>query len=130
MLYFKTIRLHPTMFDLDIVSCVDNEQITDFIKKRYDLLDHEIELDSEDFACMIKCGKDAEIGDMKRMFVRLNSPNDREAIVHELVHVLHIMSEYTGIEVNSESQEWQACFTEMIFREACKPNYQKIPKKK
>lgn len=126
MLYFKKVKLHPTTFSMDVLSCEDDNKLISFIKKRYGLLDHQIDIEQKDFVCMISCGPDSEISDRRRMFMRLNSPNDREAIVHELVHVLHVMSEHTKIEVGSESQEWQALFTEMLFREICKPNYDKL----
>jgi hypothetical protein len=125
MLYFKEIPLHPTRFKLHVISCEDDEHQVSFVKDNYEKF-----ADDQDFN---DCYGDFVIiliqNDKKVIVCGFENLKDRSGFVHEIVHIKHRLNLLSGVELNCASQEWEACFTEFLFNEICKPNYEKFKKK-
>ena len=128
MLYFKTIRLEPSEWDLDVVVTEDLEQYLEFCSKRYGLKDYLKEREEGPWVATFETEKGTELDGEKRILMKLENLKDRGVMVHEMTHVLFHFQEATGVEINTNSQEWIAMFNERIWNELCRPTYEKIKK--
>lgn len=124
MLYFKIIQLVPTMFKLHVISCDDDEHTEFFLREHYTEIEKgqfDEEFDGDWVASLKHEGKTVIVAKFENL-------KDHGAFVHEITHVKHRLSYHAGVELNYHSQEWEACFTEYIYNEICKPNYEKFKK--
>lgn len=117
MLKLKTIRLHPTLFDLDVVVGGNQRQVDEVFLRRYGLK----EQTGKNECMTLYTGTDCELKCTKRIVVRLQSLS-RKIIEHECIHVLWHLSQESNIEICYESQEWQACFIEYVIGEITNKN--------
>ena len=116
----------PTLFTLHVIACDDNEHSMQFIKNNYKLVDG-----TEIYNCDDVSGDWVEtvLLDGERIILaKFTNLKDREVFAHELVHVKYHLHEMTNIELTKHSQEWEACFTEYLFKQMITPNYQKFKK--
>ena len=123
MLKLKTIRLYPTLFDLDVVVGGNQREVDEVFLTRYGLT----EKTSPNECMTLYTGTDCELKRTKRIVVRLQSLS-RKIIEHECIHVLWHLSQESNIEICYESQEWQACFIEYVIGEIINPKgYEPYP---
>ena len=111
----KTIPLIPTEFDLDVWVCNDESKLIKRFKKRYGGTKSEY-YDIVTANCMLRfdSSEDSEMKG-KTVFVMILQELKDHVIVHEIVHLLWQMNERIGIEMNANSQEWQAYMSDYVF---------------
>ena len=110
-LYFKEIPLYPTNYTLDVIVTQNKAKAIKFMKPelcRYQVLDT---------VRTIASGNGSVLKGEIRIVLILET-FDPAILVHELVHVLYRLSDRTGIELNQDSQEWQAIAMERLYNEA------------
>ena len=133
MLYYKQIQLKPAhdSWVVDVIVCEDLEHRKQFYQDKYGWhVDSLGELDGNDFVTDVCGKKGSTIDGRMRIVLNLSNLNDKQIMVHEITHVLFYAQKFIGLNVNWESQEWCACFMEMLWVELNKPNYEKIKPKK
>ena len=114
---FKTVKLHPTEFSLDVWVGDNVDFFAELFNNRYGAskeyyqnmltLNQVMVIDSTD---------GSECGGERRIVLNLDS-FDYVTMVHELFHVVMELSFCSGVEVTRESQEWGACMIDYLFRE-------------
>jgi hypothetical protein len=125
MIRFKEIRLFPTEFTLDVYVVDDASILSDMFEERYGA--------DESFILTLKTNECLSFetdlySDLKgdRVFVLILDNLKPYIVAHELVHLLWQLSETIGVEMNPDSQEWQALFIEHLTSEILKDNYHEI----
>ena len=126
MIKHKCIRLEPSHWYLDVVCGTDVEELNKFYKKRYGLID-DSEYCQGDLVTIIHSDEKSQMKGESIILMKINYFK-KNVIVHEIIHVLHYVSKYAGLEINWKSQEWQACFVQNLFTKICEPNYKIINK--
>jgi len=129
MLYFKTIRLEPTNWSLDVIVGTDADQIATFCAARYGYSKEYHEEDADgDWVSRFDSKEDSELKGERRIIMKLRDLKNKGIMIHELMHVLFYLEKATAIEINWSSQEWVAIFMERTWNELCRPTYEKIKK--
>lgn len=116
----KTINLLHSELGLDVIVSKDEETALAFMKKNYDLKSGEIDkhvTNAGAFVAYFEATKNHPTA----FFLYLKSLDPR-IICHELIHILYRFSELIKVELNKESQEWQARFVDGIFAEIMNTN--------
>lgn len=113
----KTIELLPTLFKVDVWVGKDLKKLSEIFSRQYGAsADIYEEMLSSNFVCDVFGKKGSKLGEEVRIVMVLEgfSPS---VLAHESVHVCWHLSNLSGVELNYESQEWNACMMEMIMRE-------------
>ncbi len=107
----KTIKLYPTLFELDFYLSDNREDLIQPFIEKYgmDQSYWEQEL-SPNASYIIDC-------DLGARLVITMSKMDIAVLVHEVSHILDKLSKLTGLELGKESSEWKAYFMEYVVRE-------------
>lgn len=117
-LYFKEIPLYPTNYTLDVIVTQNKAKAIKFMKHRYHVKKHKLKrYQVLDTVRTIASGHESILKGEIRIVLILET-FDPAILVHELVHVLYRLSDRTGIELNQDSQEWQAIAMERLYNEA------------
>jgi len=119
---FREIDIQPTMWKLDVIVTKNmDRKACDFMSKRYGANWESYYNDaSTDSVCTIHGTESSELGSRTRFVMILRGLSEKKIIVHELIHVLYRLEEHIGMEINANSQEWQALMMEYLFDETCK----------
>lgn len=122
---FKSIRLFPTLFYLDVIlveELIEENKLllVDYLHKRYGAskeyyLEDEESGKSLNYVCMITSTDKAEVEGTK-VLLRLTELNP-DIVVHEVIHILWKMNQLCDLEINESSEEWQAYTAEYLFSE-------------
>jgi len=136
MIKHKEIKLLPTLFSLDVyivgekykhnrISEKDRKVIASIFVQKYG---HGYEYwheqtNSVNEVFQVTGATKSEHGNTKRIVMVINP--HIPTLVHEIIHVLWYLSKYSGLDMDFNSQEWQACMAEYIFTES--KNFKKIP---
>lgn len=127
---FKEIQLFPSVWKVDVIVVDDAttpEDVVKFARKRYGIPEHLIDTDTiVDSVTSLTSSADSQLKGHKRILMVLRDLNDHATLVHELIHVMWHASEFIGLNMNPDSQEWQALFMEYLFTETLKSNYKTI----
>jgi hypothetical protein len=128
MIRFKEIRLFPTLFYLDVFiiepykeddekNNLLREKLSKLMSDRYGAAKQYYynELESINWVNTIKT-TDTSIVKSERRIVLVIEPKIVN-LIHENVHVLHHLSEMTGLETDHNSTEWNAYFLQYLFEE-------------
>ena len=128
MIRLKEVKLTPTQFTLDAyivgdrynhnrITKEDRVILSKMFNKRYGGgFEYWHENTGEVNEVFTAHGKNgAEIGDTKRIVMVINPCI--KVLVHETIHVLWYLSRESGLDMDFNSQEWQACMGEYIFTE-------------
>ena len=119
---FKEIRLYPTEFTLDIYITEDASLLTEIFENRYGA-DEDFILTLDTDICL---SFETDIGSELRghkAFVIILKKLEPYIVVHELIHLMWQLNETINIEMNKDSQEWQALFMEYLTNEILKDDY-------
>ena len=122
MLKFKEIQLCPVDHKMDIIVSEDKNDIIKFTKKRYGWKPSKRE-QVNDLVYYIRTGKKCGLKQQTRIVLVLRKL-DIGVIVHELIHVLWLLDEHFNIEMTTNSQEWQACMMEYLYKQVILDNYE------
>lgn len=126
---FKEIRLFPSVWKVDVILAEDStpEDIVKFMGKRYGIPEHLCEAETIiDSVTSLTSSADSQLKGHKRILMVLQDVTDHATLVHELIHVMWHASKFIGLNMNPDSQEWQALFIEYLFTETLKENYKTI----
>ena len=136
MIRFKEIKLLPTEFNLhayvvgdryshSIISNKDRRLLADVFHKRYGAESeyYYSDLDRVDSVQTLNTTVKSE-SKGSTTIVMVISPY-LKSLVHELIHVLWHLSHTSGLDMDYNSQEWQACMYEYLFTEL--KDFRKIP---
>ena len=122
---FKEIKLLPTLFTLDVFITNNVNKLVPIFEKRYGLTLQDMEGTQINEVSIIDSGKKSELKGHTRICLIMGSFNIG-TIIHEMQHIIWKLSKLTNIELNYDSQEWQACFMEYLYSEIMKKNYTNI----
>jgi hypothetical protein len=119
---FKTVKLHPTEFSLDVWIGDSIEYFSELFNKRYgDSKEYYKETLTLNQVMIIDPTDGSECAGERRIVLNLDD-FDLVTMVHELFHVVMELSFCSGVEVTRESQEWGACMIDYLFREISDEN--------
>lgn len=125
---FKEIKLYPTRWKLHAFYIDEKYNSNEYSKgTRMDLsiilnkkygADQEYYFENAETINTVQVLESTKNSEMKgeRIIVMIINP-ELKILVHELIHVLYELSNYSAIETNYKSQEWIACFNEYLFEE-------------
>jgi len=127
--YFKQVPLLPSMFYLDVWVCNNSQKLCEHFAKRYG---GSVERYQEDYypdmVTRIYSSKDSELKGTTRI-VLVMEDFDNKVIAHELIHVMWHFAEECNLEMNYNSQEWQAILFEYLFTQCQFDNsFTQLPK--
>ncbi len=124
MILFKEIKIHPSEWHLDIIVSKNKKEINEFFKKRYGIDDY---YDAPNECASVDSGKDSLLKHEKRFAILLETLSNKGVIVHELIHALWHLTKRIGLEMNYDTQEWQAVLYEYLYVETVdKKGYAKM----
>ena len=122
MIKFKEIRLYPSEFTLDVYVTDNVSLLRDAFIAKYGANEAFLSIMHTDMSIQFETSSEASCKG-NRVFVLILSSLDTHIVFHELMHLLWQFSELSGVELCSESQEWQALFIEYITLEILKDDY-------
>lgn len=132
MIKYKEIRLMPAEHKLDIIEVEeDDKHLHAFLKARYGL-PKSVTRDTNNIDCCrsVSSGRKSELKGEFRVVVLVRSLKDKPVLVHELIHALWFAADRIGLDMNYDSQEWQALLFEHMYKEATDKNNWTIIKPK
>jgi len=123
MFKFKEIRLYPSEFTLDVYVVDDASRLTETFENRYGA-DEDFTLTLSTNVCLtFDTDLNSELKGY-RVFVIILDSLSHKLVAHELIHLLWQFSECVRVEMNPDSQEWQALFTEYLTSEILRDDYE------
>ncbi len=115
--YFKQINLLPSEWQLDVWVCDNPHNIADAFSERYGASkEHYLEEFYPNQVTRIDSTDESILAGRTQVVMQLAS-FDKCVLVHELTHVLWHYAAACGLEMNYESQEWQAVLFEFLFKQ-------------
>lgn len=120
---FKEIRLYPSVFPLHVYVTDNHYNLEDIFKKKYGATDEFVASLHTDLALRLETKSGSEMKGM-RVFLLILADLKPDIVAHELIHLLWHFNETVGVEMNSNSQEWQALFIEYLTSEILKDDYE------
>lgn len=126
-MYTKTIPLLPTHFSLDVLITNKEKTAIKFQHKEYGLSKESLKKEGQQVntVATIDSQKKSKYKGERRICLILEGFKPA-IVVHELIHVLWHLSKYSGLDINYNSQEWQALFMEQLYVQIMdKSNYKK-----
>lgn len=116
----KTIRLYPTLFEVDIWLCNNLDNLSKAFNNRYGASIEYYKEETYQNQCGTIDSKDnSELKGRKQIVINLDEFNIT-VLYHELIHVLYHLSKITHLETTYDAQEWIAYFNEYLGTEALK----------
>lgn len=122
MIKFKEIRLYPSEFTLDVYVAEDVSLLKDIFKAQYGANEAFLSIMHKDMAIMFETSIDASMKG-NRVFVLILSSLNPKLVFHELIHFMWQFADVSGVEMTTDSQEWQALFIEYITEQILKDDY-------
>jgi hypothetical protein len=122
MIKFKTVQFHPSNWKLDIWNVPNKEmsRMNKLAEKRYGYCSR---FDQNECALMETADTSILKGESRIVIVY----DGRDfVLIHEMIHALWYYSKHSGVEMNYDSQEWQAILFEYLYIEALKNNWKKL----
>jgi hypothetical protein len=117
MVRFKSIRLYPSTWYLDVYVSKSIKLLTPIFHKRYgDSIEYYSEHLALDSCTDLYSTLKSELKGKGRIIIILAS-FDLSIIIHESEHALWYFSKNAGVEMNQDSQEWQSIMIEYITEE-------------
>lgn len=111
----KEIPLYPTLFTVDVWVSNNQDELAKCFHKRYGAsIEYYKEKTDADQVVSLTATNESEKNGHKCIVMNISEFND-SVIVHEINHVIHHLSEYTGIETTYEAQEWCSYMQEYLF---------------
>lgn len=115
---FYEIALFPTDFLLDVIITKSEEVAREFIFNRYEELIGDFQVNPEEIflnsILVLELPTNKKFSDTRIVLI-LEDLKDGATLSHELIHVLWALSDLVGIEINSDSQEWQAHMMSYLY---------------
>lgn len=136
MIRYKELKLTPTLFDLDVYIVGDrynHNSITKSDRKELSKILHynyggnyEYWFENSEIVNEVFTTKSEKKSYFKgeRRIVLIINPSIK-VLVHEIMHVLWHLAKATSLDMNYDSQEWQAVMYEYIFTEI--KDFKKLP---
>ena len=126
MIKFKSIKLHPSDFKLD-VWVGDTLEVASYYLDYYGFSINRTEGNIGNNECALIYSSDkSKAGGEKRIAIKLVSLDDVGIVVHEMIHSLFEFSNVVNTELKYDTTEWNALMGEYIFNEIMKNNYEEI----
>lgn len=116
---YKEIKLLPTLFYLDVFITNDDELLRKTFNKFYGIDTVEMiekGITADDSVTHIKSTEESKFKGSIRIVMILRD-FDSAITFHEIIHVLFRLELLSGININSDSQEWVACMAEYIYNQ-------------
>lgn len=110
----KTIRIYPSIWEMDIVIGGTKKQLETYSEQRYGLKEDPI---THNECITITSSKESELKGKTQFCICLKSLKDKGILVHEIVHLIWHIGESIGYKIVYDSQEWQAVLFEYIYNE-------------
>lgn len=110
----KTIRLHPSQFECDIIVTETSEGLKELSMKRYGMVEEQDVIHINECS-YIYTGINSDLKGIKRFVICIESLDDIRVVVHESLHLLWQYGEATKCKITTETQEWQCIFFEDII---------------
>ena len=126
--YFKQIRLIPTLFLLDVYVTTKTDKLNELFKECYGLTDDYLFQDplTPNSVMTIYSSKDSKLKGQKRFILLLESLKKMPVVVHELNHIKWHLAKETNLEIVDDSQEWQSYFMEYLTEKVLGKDYEKV----
>jgi len=127
MIKFKTFKLYPSEFSLDIW-IGEVSEITPYYLDFYGFINPSCEdrkIENNECA-IIYAGHGSKAKGEKRIVIKLESLSNLGIVVHEAIHALFDYSKLIGTKLEHDTTEWNALMGEYIFNEIMKDNYEEI----
>jgi len=122
----KTIRLQPSVWKLDVIVTKSEKKAIKHQVKKYGLKKPILEEEKQHLNTVTTVYYKKKGKPTARVLMILESL-EPGLVVHELTHVLWQYSKRAGVEVNFESQEWQALMMESLFNQVIdEKGYKKV----
>jgi hypothetical protein len=126
MAKFKQIKLLPSEFTLDVWIGTYKE-IWPIYKSYYEITDEdELGLKPNEVGTITPCLGNKKLKEI-RIAIKLVSLDNKNILVHEIIHILWHLANKVGYKMVYDSQEWQAVLAEWLYKEILKDNYGKLP---
>lgn len=136
MIRYKEVKLLPTLFSLDVyivgdryvndsMSIKDRKTLSKILQDKYGS-GYEYwyeEMEDANMVFTITSTKKSEYKGQVRIVMIINP--SLKVLVHEIIHAQWHLSKATALDMNYNSQEWQAVMYEYIFTEI--KDFKKIP---
>lgn len=115
--YFKSIRLYPTDFHVDVWIGKDRDLLAETFHKRYGAsVDYYKEELRENAVQTLSATEKSELKGDKVIVMNVQSL-DLGILIHELNHVYYHLCDILHIPLHTEAQEWHSYMLEYLYNE-------------